>query len=92
MRASSTRVNVLEELKLPYIWAIRSNHALWLPQDKEVYQEPWQRFERTISKGTTEIRYMAEVIYGQRHRQQDWLPPKPCQTIQLRLSWSQLRR
>jgi SRSO17 transposase len=66
-------VNVLDELKLPYILAIRSNHALWLPQDQEVVQQPWQRFERTFSNGTTEIRYMAEVIYGQRHRKQYWL-------------------
>jgi SRSO17 transposase len=26
-------VNVLDELKLPYILAIRSNHGLWLPQE-----------------------------------------------------------
>ena len=31
-------VNVLDELNLPYILAIRSKHALWLPQDQEVYQ------------------------------------------------------
>jgi SRSO17 transposase len=31
-------VNVLDELKRPYILAIRSNHALWLPQDQEVRQ------------------------------------------------------
>lgn len=66
-------VNVLDELNLPYILAIRSNHALWLPQDQEVVQEPWQRFERTFSNGTTEVRYMAEVIYGKRHRKQYWL-------------------
>ena len=36
------------ELNLPYILAIRSNHALWLPEDQEVYQEPWQTFERTF--------------------------------------------
>jgi len=65
-------VNVLDELKLPYILAIRSNHALWLPQDQEVIQEPWQTFERTFSNGTTEVRYMAEVIYGKRHRKQYW--------------------
>jgi SRSO17 transposase len=54
-------VNVLDELKLPYILAIRSNHTMWLPQDQQVYQEPWQRFERTFtfSNGTTEVRYMA---------------------------------
>ena len=48
--------------------AIRSNYALWLPQDQEVYQEPWQRFERTFSNSTTETRYLSEVIYNQRHR------------------------
>ena len=66
-------VNVLEEFKLPYILAIRSNHAMWLPQDQAVYQEPWQTFERTFSNGTSEVRYMAEVIYGKRRRQQYWL-------------------
>jgi SRSO17 transposase len=34
-------VDVLDQLKLPYILAIRSNHALWLPQEQEVYQQPW---------------------------------------------------
>ena len=74
-------VNVLDELKLPYILAIRSNHALWLPQDQEVYQEPWQTFERTFSNGTTETRYMAEVIYGKRHRKQYWLLTTDPQTL-----------
>lgn len=74
-------VNVLDELKLPYILAIRSNHALWLPQDQEVYQEPWQEFKRTFSNGTTEVRYMAEVIYGKRHRKQYWLLTTDPETL-----------
>ena len=74
-------VNVLDELKLPYILAIRSNHALWLPQDQEVIQEAWQKFERTFSNGTTEVRYLAEVIYGQRHRKQDWLLTTDPETL-----------
>ncbi|MBL1178447.1 IS701 family transposase [Pantanalinema sp. GBBB05] len=74
-------VNVLDELKLPYILAIRSNHALWLPEDQEVIQEPWQTFERTFSNGTTEVRYMAEVIYGQRHRKQYWLLTTDPETL-----------
>jgi SRSO17 transposase len=74
-------VNVLDELQLPYILAIRSNHGLWLPADQEVYQEEWQRFERTFSNGTTEIRYMAEVIYGQRHRKQYWLLTTDPETL-----------
>ena len=74
-------VNVLDELNLPYILAIRSNHALWLPEDQEVYQEPWQTFERTFSNGTTEVRYMREVVYGKRHRKQYWLLTTDPQTL-----------
>ena len=74
-------VDVLDELQLPYILAIRSNHALWLPQDQEVYQEHWQQFQRTFSNGTTEVRYMAEVIYGKRHRKQYWLLTTDPQTL-----------
>jgi SRSO17 transposase len=61
--------------------AIRSNYALWLPQDQEVYQEPWQRFERTFSNSTTETRYLSEVIYNQRHRQQYWLLTTDSKTL-----------
>ena len=74
-------VNVLDALELPYILAIRSNHALWLLQDQEVTQEPWQTFERTFSNGTTEVRYMAEVLYGKRHRKQYWLLTTDPQTL-----------
>lgn len=74
-------VNALDELKLPYILAIRSNHALWLPEDQEVYQEPWQKFTRTFSNGETEVRYMAEVIYGKRHHKQYWLLTTDPQTL-----------
>lgn len=74
-------VNVLDELKLPYILAIRSNHGLWLPADEDVYTEPWQEFKRTFSNGTTEKRYMAEVIYGKRRRKQYWLLTTNPQTL-----------
>lgn len=74
-------VNVLDELNLPYILAIRHNHGLWLPQDQEVYQEPWQAFERTFSNGTSETRYMREVIYGKRHLLQYWLLTTDPQTL-----------
>lgn len=74
-------VNVLDELALPYILAIRSNHGLWLPADEDVYTEPWQAFKRTFSNGTTEKRYMAEVIYGKRRRKRYWLLTTNPQTL-----------
>lgn len=70
--AKRTFVNVLEELKLPYILAIRSNHAVWLPPEQDVYSEPWQQFTRTFSDGKTETRYQQEVIYGQRRQKRYW--------------------
>jgi SRSO17 transposase len=74
-------VNVLDELKLPYILAIRSNHALWLPPDQQVVQKPWQMFKRTFSNGITEVRYMSEVVYGKRHRKQYWLLTTDPETL-----------
>lgn len=74
-------VSVLDELKLPYILAIRSNHGLWLPEEEEVYQEPWQEFKRTFSNGTSEVRYMSEVIYGKRRHKQYWLLTTDPQTL-----------
>ena len=74
-------VDVLDELKLPYILAIRSNHGLWLPEDQQVYQQPWQSFTRTFSDGTTETRYMSEVIYGRRRKKQYWMLTTDPETL-----------
>lgn len=74
-------VNVLDELKLPYILAIRSNHALWLPEDQHVYQQPWQTFTRTFSDGTCETRYMSEVIFGRRRKKQYWILTTDPETL-----------
>ena len=71
--AKTTFVNILDELALPYILAIRSNHAVLLPPEQEVYYEPWQSFNRTFSNGKSETRYQQEVIYGQRRRKRYWL-------------------
>jgi SRSO17 transposase len=74
-------VNVLDELKLPYILAIRSNHGMWLPQGQRVYAKPWQCFQRTFSNGTTETRYMQEVVYGKRQRKQCYLLTTDPETL-----------
>jgi SRSO17 transposase len=74
-------VNVLDELKLSYILAIRSNHAMWLPEDQEVYGKPWQCFTRTFSNGTTEMRYMQEIIFGKRRQKQYYLLTSDPETL-----------
>jgi SRSO17 transposase len=69
---SSAFVSHLDALHLPWILAIRSNHGVWLPSDVEVTYSEWQRFERVFSNGTTEKRYIQEVIFGRRFEQRYW--------------------
>lgn len=71
--SQSNFVQVLEQLELPYILAIRTNHAMWLPQHQDVYAQPWQQFTRTFSNAETEVRYRCEIIYGQPRTQRFWL-------------------
>lgn len=79
--AKTTFVNVLEELDLPYILAIRSNHGVWLPPEQDVYGEPWQTFTRTFSDGRSETRYQQEIIYGQRRQKRYWLLTTDPETL-----------
>ena len=79
--SSSTFVCSLEELHLPYILAIRSNHAVWLPQEEEVWSTPWQSFVRTFSNGTTETRYQQEIVYGHRTQKRYWLLTTDPETL-----------
>ncbi|MEB3294989.1 MAG: IS701 family transposase [Synechococcales bacterium] len=74
-------INTLESLNLPYIVAIRSNHGIWLPEDQDVYQEPWQAFRRTFSNGKTEVRYRSEIIYGKRRTVRYWRLTTDPQTL-----------
>jgi SRSO17 transposase len=74
-------VNVLDALKLPYILAIRIHHGMWLPEDQQVYNKPWQCFQRTFSNGTSETRYIQEIIDGKRRQNQYYLSTSDPQTL-----------
>jgi len=54
------------ELKLDFAVAIRSNHAVWLPQGQTVRCNRWRKFKRVFSDGKSELRYIREIIYGKR--------------------------
>ena len=79
--AQTNFVSVLEELQLPYILAIRSDHGVWLSEDEEVYREDWREFKRTFSNGSSETRYMQEVIYGKRREKQYWILTTDIKTL-----------
>ena len=65
---ASTFVNVLEEQAWPYVLAIRSDHALWVPSGTKVRRLRWRKVERHLTDGRTETRYVQEVVWGARRR------------------------
>jgi SRSO17 transposase len=57
----------LEELKLKFVLAIRSNHTVLLPNDQYVRYNKWKEFNREFSNGEKELRYIREIVYGKRN-------------------------
>ena len=71
-KSSSNFIDHLEELKLEYIVAIRSNHAVLMPSSQRVRRNRWRKFERIFTDGSQEIRYIREIIFGKRRSVQYW--------------------
>jgi hypothetical protein len=63
---------VVEDLKLEYGVAIRSNHGVWLPKGQKVRVNKWRGFDHQRWDGKTEKRYIRESILGKRRARQDW--------------------
>jgi SRSO17 transposase len=59
-------IGALHRLKLEYVVAIRSNHAVWLPPGQRVRQTRFRPFERVFTDGSREQRFLRETIYGKR--------------------------
>lgn len=80
-------VDVLYELKLDFVVAIRSNHAVWLPHGQTVRCNRWRKFERVFSNGKTELRYVREIIFGKRRTQQYWELTTDPETLPKNATW-----
>ena len=65
-------LNVLDEWKLPWIVAIRSDHGVWMPKAAQIRYSRWQSFERVFSNGQSEQRYIQEIIFGRRLQWRYW--------------------
>jgi SRSO17 transposase len=70
--SSSNFLNVIEELKIEYAVAIRSNHSVWLPQGQKVRANKWREFEHIRWDSKREKRYIREIIYGKRRDIRYW--------------------
>lgn len=56
----------LRKLNLKFVVAIRDNHAVWIPKGTRLRYTRWRPFERIFSDGSTETRFVSEVIFGKR--------------------------
>jgi SRSO17 transposase len=63
---SNTFLTILNKFSLVYVVAIRSNHAVWLPEETDVTSGEWQRFYRIFTDGTIVYRYIQEIRFGER--------------------------
>jgi SRSO17 transposase len=61
-------IAVLEQLKLDFIVAIRSNHGVLMPPGSRRRYNCWRAYEQKLSHRQAETRYLREIIFGQRRR------------------------
>lgn len=69
---ASSFIRKLEQYKLPWVVAIRSNHGVWLPKEQIVRANKWCKFERIFSNQKSETRYIREIIFGKRRERTYW--------------------
>ena len=69
---ASSFIATLDKYKIPWVLAIRSNHGVWLPNEQKVRANKWCKFERIFSDGTSETRYIREIIFGKRGYRTYW--------------------
>ena len=59
-------VSALHRLGLQYVVAIRSNHGVWMFPGQRFRRTRWRPFERVFTDGSSEQRYIREMVFGQR--------------------------
>jgi SRSO17 transposase len=83
----SSFIRSLNEFQLKYVVAIRSNHAVWLPQDQTVRHNRWRAFDRIFSDGKKQTRYIREIIFGKRREVQYWQITTDSETLPESSTW-----
>jgi SRSO17 transposase len=69
---ASSFIQTLEKFKLPWVLAIRNNHGVWMPEEQKVRANKWCKFKRIFSNQKSEIRYIREIIFGQKRKRTYW--------------------
>lgn len=85
--SASNFLRAVEDLKLEYAVAIRSNHGVWLPKGQKVKANKWKEFPHQRWDGTTEKRYIREIIFGRRAKKQYWEITTDCESVPQESTW-----
>ena len=85
--SGSSFVKTLHRMALPYVLAIRSNHAVLLPKEQQVRANRWREYERTFSDGSHETRFIREIVYGKRRAQRYWQLTTDKETLPSVSTW-----
>lgn len=86
--SASNFIDCLEELGLEYVVAIRSNHGVWMPTHQRIRYNKWRKFDRIFADGKKQVRYIREVIYGKRLKQQYWEITTNPETLPKNETWN----
>ena len=70
--SSKNFIEVLDELNLKYLVAIRSNHSLELLPRQKIQHLKWHKFKRVFSDLSAENRFIREIVAGKRKEVRYW--------------------
>ena len=90
--SGSNFVDVLYQLNLQFIVAIRSNHAVWLPAEQAVRCNSWRKFDRIFSDGKVQKRFIREIIFGKSRAEQFWEITTDPETLPKNSTWCVMTR
>lgn len=63
-----------------------------MPTYQRIRYNKWRKFDRIFADGTKKIRYIREVIYGQRRERQYWEITTNPETLPQNETWSVMTR
>lgn len=80
-------IQVLNELNLNFIVAIRSNHKAWVSSANQVKYTEWRKFKRVFSNLSTENRYIREIIFSKDREIRYWQITTDIEVIPKNTTW-----
>ncbi len=84
---SSTFIAVLDKYKKHYLLAIRSNHTELVSFKQKATHEDWKEFERILSDGKTEKRYIQQVTFSSKKTITYWRVTNDKENLPRNQTW-----